>query len=168
MIKAIPTEYRGVMFRSRLEAKWAAFFDNLNWPWKYEPIDLDGYIPDFILPLNQPVVVEVKPELYLKDLKSHTQKLEASGWSKEVIIVGANIFEDESLGLMRDDCCWSTCHLFHCDGCDKPSFHHEDNSYRCRVSGCYDGNAHLIYQPQEYWDRIFADASRKVQYKQTS
>ncbi len=26
-IKAIPTEYAGVHFRSRTEARWAAFFD---------------------------------------------------------------------------------------------------------------------------------------------
>ncbi|WLF99097.1 hypothetical protein Q5698_15385 [Brucella intermedia] len=27
IIKAIPTEYVGVKFRSRTEARWAAFFD---------------------------------------------------------------------------------------------------------------------------------------------
>ncbi|MEA2669684.1 MAG: hypothetical protein QOJ33_2618, partial [Chloroflexota bacterium] len=30
---AIPTTYDGVNFRSRLEAKWAAFFDLLGWRW---------------------------------------------------------------------------------------------------------------------------------------
>jgi len=29
-IPAIPTRYNGVNFRSRLEAKWAAFFDLLD------------------------------------------------------------------------------------------------------------------------------------------
>jgi len=31
MIAAIPTLYKDVQFRSRLEAKWAAFFDLLGW-----------------------------------------------------------------------------------------------------------------------------------------
>ena len=30
-IKAIPTTYAGVRFRSRLEARWAAFFDLCGW-----------------------------------------------------------------------------------------------------------------------------------------
>jgi hypothetical protein len=46
-IKAHPTMYSGVQFRSRLEATWAAFFDLANWQWKYEPIDLEGWVPDF-------------------------------------------------------------------------------------------------------------------------
>lgn len=45
----IPTKYAGIQFRSRAEARWAAFFDRLDWRWAYEPVDLDGYIPDFVL-----------------------------------------------------------------------------------------------------------------------
>lgn len=44
---SIPTRYRNTEFRSRLEARWAAFFDLAGWKWKYEPIDLNGWIPDF-------------------------------------------------------------------------------------------------------------------------
>ncbi len=46
-VKARPTVYRGVRFRSRLEARWAAFFDCIEWQWKYEPVDLQGWTPDF-------------------------------------------------------------------------------------------------------------------------
>lgn len=62
-IAAIPTKYAGVQFRSRLEARWAAFFDLLKWDWEYEPIDLDGYIPDFIISNHGTgrLFVEVKP-----------------------------------------------------------------------------------------------------------
>ena len=35
-IKAIQTEYRGYKFRSRLEARWAVFFESMGWKWKYE------------------------------------------------------------------------------------------------------------------------------------
>lgn len=59
--KAIPTRYGGVQFRSRLEARWAAFFDIAGWRWQYEPIDLDGWIPDFRLCGKIPALVEVKP-----------------------------------------------------------------------------------------------------------
>jgi hypothetical protein len=46
-MKAHPTRYRGTLFRSRLEATWAAFADIAGWKWKYEPVDLKGWTPDF-------------------------------------------------------------------------------------------------------------------------
>ena len=36
----IQTVYRGIEFRSRLEARWAAFFDQCEWPWVYEGNDI--------------------------------------------------------------------------------------------------------------------------------
>ena len=61
-IAAIPTLYRGRMYRSRLEARWAAFFDRLGWTYEYEPFDLGAWSPDFLLngALNG-ALVEVKP-----------------------------------------------------------------------------------------------------------
>ena len=51
MIKAIETKYKGRLFRSRIEARWAVFFDSLGLKWEYEPegFDIDGvwYLPDF-------------------------------------------------------------------------------------------------------------------------
>ncbi|MBA8838156.1 hypothetical protein [Ochrobactrum sp. RH2CCR150] len=61
-IKAIPTEYAGVNFRSRLESRWAAFFDLVGLKWDYEPFDLEGWVPDFLLRTSLTnVLVEVKP-----------------------------------------------------------------------------------------------------------
>lgn len=37
----IPTMYKGIQFRSRLEARWAVFFDTLGIEWEYEP---QGYV----------------------------------------------------------------------------------------------------------------------------
>ena len=48
-IKSIPTVYKGGNYRSRLEARWAAFFDLCEWDYEYEPVDLDGWFPDFRL-----------------------------------------------------------------------------------------------------------------------
>lgn len=58
---AIPTTYNGIEFRSRLEAKWAAFFDEMGWGYEYEPDDFDNYIPDFALLGRTRSFVEVKP-----------------------------------------------------------------------------------------------------------
>ena len=52
-IKAIETRYAGCRFRSRLEARWAVFFDHLGIRWEYEPQGFDlpsgPYLPDFLL-----------------------------------------------------------------------------------------------------------------------
>ena len=53
-MQAIETEYDGYRFRSRLEARWAVFFDRLDIKYEYEPEGIilsDGtkYLPDFYL-----------------------------------------------------------------------------------------------------------------------
>lgn len=68
-VKAIETQYSGYRFRSRLEARWAVFFDTMGYPYLYEPegFDLgkDGwYLPDFLLgpESDGPLWVEIKPK----------------------------------------------------------------------------------------------------------
>lgn len=57
-IKPIETHYGGHRFRSRLEARWAVFFDELGVVWDYEPQGFDLgdaglYLPDFWLEGNK-------------------------------------------------------------------------------------------------------------------
>lgn len=70
-MKPIPTTYEGVKFRSRLEARWAVFFCQLQIDWRYEPFEIGNenlsYTPDFLLHnlflcfFNKRVFVEIKP-----------------------------------------------------------------------------------------------------------
>ena len=71
-IAAKPTIYKGFRFRSRLEARWAVFFDQIGVRWEYEPAsiqtDAGQVTPDFIIVANSPhngsaapILVEVKP-----------------------------------------------------------------------------------------------------------
>ena len=75
MIKAIETKYKGYRFRSRLEARWAVFFDaiGLDWDYEAEGYDLDGvyYLPDFKVTLlnGRAVYYEIKPENKHRDPK---------------------------------------------------------------------------------------------------
>lgn len=133
-MKAIPTSYRGTNFRSRIEARWAVFFDLVEWPWEYEPIDLEGYIPDFILTFDRPLLVEVKSALTLPELYAHTPKVDASGWHGEALIVGARLFQSEqfgdclSPGILREGGCspesepgWSTATIGRAPWCSNDS-----------------------------------------------
>jgi hypothetical protein len=49
-----PTEFKGVIHRSRTEARWAVFFDSLGVTahYEYQAFDLNGvpYVPDFYIP----------------------------------------------------------------------------------------------------------------------
>jgi hypothetical protein len=78
-IKAIQTRYAGCHFRSRLEARWAVFFDHLDIKWEYEAQGFEcterlncgketfRYLPDFWLP-DIAIHAEVKGSLTQSEL----------------------------------------------------------------------------------------------------
>jgi len=74
-IKAIETRYKGYRFRSRLEARWAVFFDAMGLTWEYEPegfeTDAGWYLPDFrvFTPQGNPIWYEIKPQWHVSDAK---------------------------------------------------------------------------------------------------
>lgn len=63
-VSSVPLTYRGVRYRSHLEADWAAMFDSLDIYYQYEPEPLRlpsgaKYDPDFFVP-NQHLYAEAK------------------------------------------------------------------------------------------------------------
>lgn len=79
-IKPIETFYNGYRFRSRLEARWAVFFDDLGIKYEYEAegFTLDdgrAYLPDFYLPEFN-IFVEIKA-----NRDSDDGKAERFAWS---------------------------------------------------------------------------------------
>lgn len=63
--RSIDTAYSNCLFRSRLEARWAVFFDQMKFKWEYEregyELPSGRYLPDFWLPKVR-MWAEVKPE----------------------------------------------------------------------------------------------------------
>jgi len=105
-ISAIPTSYNGREYRSRLEAKWAAFFDIIGWEYEYEPFDLPGWSPDFLLrPLCgaitgiEAILIEIKPS-FMIDEKLKSRIISASKFSKykALILNETPTKKDESTG----------------------------------------------------------------------
>lgn len=101
-IPAMQSQYRGYRFRSRLEARWAIFFDALGVQWQYEPETFDLtdryasllseyswmahssprlnpndrliYTPDFLLPnVRGGLYVEIKPYQQAEWWGNHAQ-----------------------------------------------------------------------------------------------
>lgn len=78
-IKPIETRYKGYRFRSRLEARWAVFFDSLGIEWQYEPegfenAEGDKYLPDFYLPRTD-TWVEIKGYITALCTKDASEKM---------------------------------------------------------------------------------------------
>lgn len=184
-ISAIPTTYRAVRYRSRLEARWAAFFDEIGWRHEYEPLDLAGWIPDFALqfPAGE-LLVEVKPVFSWPDIQPAVlQKIAGSGWDREVLIVGVAPFSSSvfdcslSCGWLGETASrhrpwndgsrhvWGEARLFRCDSCHQPSLHHCDQSYHCRVNGCYDGDHHLGGDDSEAFRVAWAQAGNATRWQ---
>lgn len=90
-MKPIETRYKGCRFRSRLEARWAVFFDALDVRWEYERegYNLGGgdlYLPDFWLPDSQ-LWVEVKGK-DLSDREERVAQALATSTMRPVAVVG--------------------------------------------------------------------------------
>lgn len=92
---AIPTIYDGIEYRSRLEARWAAFMRNIGWDIVYEPFDGDGYIPDFLVQGGRPLLVEVKPAATQREYEAAVPKAESGllkHWAHDILVVGLTPF----------------------------------------------------------------------------
>jgi len=157
---SIPTWYEGVHYRSKLEADWARFFDELRIVYTYEPegFNFDGvrYLPDFWLP-ELKTIVEVKgilDELDVRKLKGLVNHCpydilvvlaEAPAGQKFECIVterdwlgslelkgtcGSHIFRDQ-------------CTLSQCDHCEGWWFYVDNGHWGCRRCGTYEGNGHI-------------------------
>lgn len=96
--KSIPTMYRGIRFRSRLEARWAAFFDAMAWTWAYEPIDLDSWIPDFEVNGR---LAEVKPVRSIEDLAELVNGRQLANAPTGTLLLGVQPFGDVVGLVMR-------------------------------------------------------------------
>lgn len=147
---AIPTTYKGVRFRSRLEARWAAFFDVVGWEWNYEPIDLNGWIPDFkIATVGDPLLVEVKPAQSLADdcAQEAVRDIARCIYRRpfSAVLVGLEPFTVDGLtyvGWMPEvdgeHFTWDRAAIGTITG-DQLCVCHSSGSYRCRICGVDEG-----------------------------
>jgi hypothetical protein len=179
-IKPIHTKYKGRLYRSRLEARFAAFFDLLGWKYEYESTDLNGWFPDFSLYGSEEILVEVKPFLMLKGFDEEIEKIKkAIAGTKhektEILLLGKGIFKDEIsnvpvLGWIGEQ--WefnNTTHLIFDYAqfnyyMDKWGFFAANNSYRDRISGLYNGNEQVVVPWFEDVQELWNEAANAVQY----
>lgn len=162
--QGIPTLYKGVLMRSRTEARWAAMFDAIGWPWAYEPYDLEGYIPDFLLRLGHvDLLCEVKS--HTEDFAAAQAKLDATTYEGQALIVGQTV-DGNICGRLREHdgpgWLWTDAEFFFCLSCGEVSILSVEGSWQCRRCGDGHGNAHVgEYDAQGTWNR----AGNRVQWR---
>ena len=154
-IHAIPTRYKGVQYRSRLEARWAAWFDLIGWHVEYEPVDFNGWIPDFAILEAELVYVEIKPT-HLFPAEAAI-KIDRADCYEDVLILGntldiipidsasrdINLFgwlgEWIDTSETLDTRSWGEAAIGVWESQNRPGFCHSSQSYRDRITGGYDG-----------------------------
>jgi hypothetical protein len=110
-IKAIETRYKGYRFRSRLEARWAVYFDACPLLWEYEKQGFDlgngvFYLPDFWLPQVR-MWAEVKPEQFSPIELDKVRRLVVAIGFKCLLLTGVPSYVSYWAieGDGPDDCC---------------------------------------------------------------
>lgn len=166
--RTIPTKYDGTQFRSRLEARWAAFFGLVGWRWEYEPLDLNGWIPDFaLIGKKETTLVEVKPVAWRDDpvavqaCSKAERAVHDSGHPCEILLLGfawsETIAGGSGVGWLCEwydastatGACWAVAPFSSLGGI---GFHHDYASYHNRITGEYDGDAGAFAEaPLELW-----------------
>lgn len=177
---AIATIYRGIEYRSRLEARWAAFFDHLGWNFTYEPFDGDGYIPDFVIHGAHPLLIEVKPAITASEYQEPVAKVTsgvARHWSHDILIVGLspitmgipNSWGTFSAGLLGEAdgvewdfaaALWMTC-----GKCGDVVVHHDYQSYAGRPCGHQDGDHYMGTVHLESLRAMWAEACNDAKWR---
>lgn len=146
-MKAIPTWYGGIRFRSKLEAQWAKFLDYHNVPWVYEPDGYefeDGtrYLPDFWLP-DSHQWFEVKGVMTDKDMHKCDMLAKESGHDVLIGYPGGFVELIEVDGGFGDWGHMDDVSLTRCTVCGRAFFFSNDGGYRCRCCGEHDGDHQL-------------------------
>lgn len=118
-MKAIQTQYNGYHFRSRLEARWAVFFEAINLAYLYEPEGFEDeeknvrYLPDFhfhsglrILGDSEPnynVRVEIKPSLEISDVEREKIATFLKETDDYILLIGGDPSLKTQMRLLRKD-----------------------------------------------------------------
>ena len=174
-IAAIPTVYNGRQYRSRLEAKWAAFFHAMKWEAEYEPFDLGSWSPDFLLRvICERYLVEIKPieefsdEVSEKMLTAALKKSISAEHAPSLLMLGISPFYENSsrsvqIGWFNEFSegnflGWGPCYVSYFRSSAEPVF----NSF---ISCSNEAQSPTVFGYKEYTMSLWANATNQVQWQ---
>jgi hypothetical protein len=155
----------------------------LSWRYEYEPFDLNGWIPDFMLFGAEKVLVEVKPftaekEFNIKKIWDSVTDTEYS--TNEILLIGVSIFptnyfDGAALGWLEEmgfkgeypdgnvRGAIDEAVINHWHGAY--GFFHGSHSWRDRMTGLYDGDGMLDVPSFNDMKFLWNEAGSEVQWK---
>jgi hypothetical protein len=183
-MEAIQTEYQGYKFRSRLEARWAVFFENLGIKWLYEPegfvlSDSTRYLPDFLLPdisidfiKKNGIYLEVKPEAVKYDNK---WELFSETTNIPIMLIGDIPYPFLEAGGCYEPFYWPHIgdladgpYLFcECKKCGKIGLHFDGRSVRIDCSCEITGNKEYNYDSYKIQESYKKARQARFEYGET-
>ncbi len=177
---SIPEQYKGIRFRSRLEVKYARFFEAHAMRWAYEPEGFDilglRYLPDFYLPEIR-TIVEVKGILDLTDMRKLSALVPGASEAGILTILAEpgdpvrfrlcrptpemqrlaaqdNAYKEVCGWEFRPECDINDdAVLVRCAVCRRWYFIDSSMSWQCTACGAYDGNMtfDLVHPGSQGW-----------------
>ena len=158
-IPAIKTEYRGTVFRSKLEAKYARAFDILGIAWTYEDRNFmfdDGtcYAPDFYMPeidtfFEVKGVIDSESEQKVKALARLGNRVVIGNADGTMFAIDGSLEGFEPCSDQVDNGVMTSC------VCGKHFFIGETGAFRCPSCGAWDGDSHLCSRHENVFDAAF-------------
>lgn len=160
-LKGIPTIYKGIQMRSKLETKIALFLDGLKILWVYEPrifLLSNGvyYKPDFYLP-ELKMWIEVKGDI--QEHNKDISKIFVKDNDTELLVISAEQmywasmkeFSDGHDNLFSED---NEVQLGKCKSCGKYFFCSVIGDWFCRACGIHNGDHDLIGTFHTSWGSL--------------
>lgn len=173
-VRSYATTYAGSRFRSRLEARWAAFFDLIGWRWTYEPFDTNGYVPDFLIHGQASLLIEIGPCEFLSEFSDKAAK--PRDLDRPVLILGIDplilnqgrpdawplvgYLTDDNWGSGPSQARWASCRK-----CEQLGVWHDVGSYRLLPCGHGDGDHYLGAVNELQINLAWRDAGNRVQWR---
>ena len=174
---SIPVAYAGTLFRSRLHACWAAFFDLVAWGWEYQTEDFCGFTPAFRLDFHRPLYAVVD-SVHVPGVQHPAFKAAEALRVPRLLVVGrwANwlMRSSSTLGLLASEDTsmpqedyprvgWvnafdGNAEFAICTTCGRYAIFPETQSYHCQVCDAYDGGNNRQSLDGDELGRIWAMA----------
>lgn len=139
-IKAIQTRYDGILFRSRIEARWAVFFNSLGLDYEYEKEGYDlgdgkAYLPDFWLP-SLDAWIEIKGADPEEDACDLAHRLSVASEYRVYVFFGGIVMPENkwsatnAYAFFPDGTADNGYHWCECQSCGQLGIHYQGRSDR--------------------------------------
>jgi hypothetical protein len=145
-VQPIETTYKGFVFRSRLEARYAVLFDHMGVEWHYEHEGYQTssglYLPDFWLPTaylrgSQGVLFEIKPSNYSGDTHDQLREVALSLNVSGLLAKGFELNSYDQLSIYQLTPYWDDCIVpYRCTACRRTLFSYSGGSHYSACPHC--------------------------------